>query len=160
MAVQDEYLSEGEKIISNVHPSVVILLFRLISLAIAIIALWLIFNFSLKENLDPNYQWIVLLIVIAVGIFIAFVFYLSWLKTNYIITNKRVRYYSGILGVQNKDMTLEDVQNVKYQESFIGVIFNYGDIYISSSAKDEPIIFQSIPSPRKYADQIRFLANV
>lgn len=160
MAVQDEYLAEGEKIISNVHPSIAILIFRLVSLAVAIIALWLIFNFSFRDGLEANYIWIASLIVIVVGLFVAFVVYISWVKTHYIITNKRVRYYSGILGVQNKDMTLDDVQNVRYQETFLGVILNFGDIFISSSAKDEPIIFQSIPSPRKYADQIRFLANV
>jgi len=160
MTATDEYLAEGEKIVFNVHPSPVILIVRLSALVIAIIALWLIFNFGSNGNISSGYMWLIPIICVTVGGFIAFVFYLTWVKTNYIITNRRVRYYSGVLGVQNKDMTLDDVENVRYQESFLGVIFNYGDIFISSAAKDAPIVFQGISSPKKYADQIRFLANV
>ncbi len=160
MYEKDDYLSPGERVVLSTHPTAFILLTRLLGVAVGVGALWLIFKFGLGSNYDSSYIVIVTIVLGVVGLFVLLVIYLTWLKTLYIVTNRRVRYYSGVLGIQNKDMTLEDVQNVQYQQSFIATIFNYGDIFIRSAAEDKPIVFQNIPSPRKYADQIRFLANV
>lgn len=157
---KDTFLSPGEKIVLSSHPCLFMLVTKIISIVVGIGALWLIFSYGLSSIGTPSIKFIILLVVIALGLFVCLVVYLSWVKTLYIVTNRRVRYFSGVLGIQNKDMTLDDVQNVQYQQSFIGTIFNYGDIFIRSSAKDNPIVFQSISSPRKYADQIRFVANV
>ncbi len=102
----------------------------------------------------------VIVAVIVVGLALALVIFGVWYKTYYIITDRRVRYYSGVLGVQNRDMTLDDVENVQYQQGILGMLFNYGDIFIRSAADDMPIAFQGIPSPKKFADEIREMAKV
>lgn len=160
MSEKNGYLGRGEKIVLSTHPSLVILFARLISLFLGIVALVIIFAVGTNSGFNILSDAAIRIVIIATGLFVAFVTYISWAKTTYIVTNVRVRYYSGVLGIQNKDMTLEDVQNVQYQQSFLGTVLNYGDIFIRSAAEDKPIVFQNIPAPRKYANLIRTLAKV
>ena len=156
----DYYVRRGQRVVFHVHPSAFILAYQLAEVVIAVAALATIFILSDIESVLSVSTVLVASIIAAVGLFIAFVTFLSWYKTNYILTKSRVRYFSGILGVQNKDMTLDDIQNVQYKQTFMGTIFNYGDIFIRSAAEDTPIVFKGIAQPRIRAELLRKLAKV
>jgi len=155
-----QLVKKGETIMMQGRPSSILLIARLITLGFAILGLLLIFNYSLSTGYNEETIFLVELTVIIVGLAVALAIFGVWYKTYYIITDRRVRYYSGVLGVQNRDMTLDDVENVQYQQGILGMLFNYGDINIRSAADDKPITFQGIPYPKKFADEIRDLAKV
>lgn len=154
------YVSKGEQVVFSVHPSVVILVVQLAAVVFGIVSLMAIFFLVDFQTFFTVSKFFVFLVVLLVGLFLVLVTFLSWYKTYYILTKSRVRYFSGILGVQNKDMTLEDIQNVQYQQTFWGTIFHYGNIFIRSSAHDTPIVFNGISNPRVRASLLRKLAKV
>lgn len=155
-----QLVKKGETIMMQGRPSIILLSARLLMLAIAIVGLVLIFQYSMRETYSEEIVFLVQLTAVIVGLAVGLATFGVWYKTFYIITDRRVRYYSGVLGIQNRDMTLDDVENVQYQQGILGMLLNYGDINIRSAADDKPITFQGIPAPKKFADEIRDLAKV
>ena len=153
-------VKKGETIMMQGRPSLILLLARLVTLLVATAGLVYIFSFSMSDTYTSETIFFVQLTVIVVGLAVALITFGVWYKTYYIITDRRVRYYSGVLGIQNRDMTLDDVENVQYQQGILGMFLNYGDINIRSAADDKPITFQGVPAPRRFADEIRDLAKV
>jgi uncharacterized membrane protein YdbT with pleckstrin-like domain len=77
---------------------------------------------------------------------------LDWMNRQYIVTNRRVIQFSGILNKNVTDSSLVKVTDVKLEQSAFGRLFNYGDIEILTASEfgvnlfrriEEPIIFKT-----------------
>jgi uncharacterized membrane protein YdbT with pleckstrin-like domain len=77
---------------------------------------------------------------------------MDWMNRQYIVTNRRVIQFSGILNKNVTDSSLVKVTDVKLEQSAFGRLFNYGDIEILTASEfgvnlfrriEEPIIFKT-----------------
>lgn len=89
----------------------------------------------------------VLLLVPALGLVYD---YMIWWNREYVITNHRVIQIDGVLNKNVTDSSLEKVNDVKMSQSFIGRIFNYGDIEILTASELGANLFQRINNPIKF----------
>ncbi len=73
--------------------------------------------------------------------------YLKWSSRQYVVTNRRVMQIKGIFNKSTTDSSLEKVNDVKLAQSFIGRIFNFGDIEILTASELGVNLFRKIANP-------------
>lgn len=141
----------GETDVFRVHPSLFILLFRILIVGVGVVGLlFLIISIGVGGG--------VFLIPLILGGFLALIFILEWLGTVYLVTSKRVEYRYGIFGIEEEEISLSDVQSVTFNQTLWGILFGFGNIKITSAAKNKFIIFKGISRPRSRANQIEDLS--
>jgi len=72
---------------------------------------------------------------------------LIWYNRQYIVTNRRVIQISGVLNKNVVDSSLEKVNDVKMSQSFLGRIFDYGNVEILTASELGVNQFQRIGDP-------------
>ena len=72
---------------------------------------------------------------------------LIWSNRQYIVTNRRVIQVTGVLSKEVLDTSLEKVTDVKMTQSFLGRMFDYGDIEILTASELGVNQFQRIGNP-------------
>ena len=72
---------------------------------------------------------------------------LVWRNNAYLVTNRRVIQISGVLGKDVIDSSLEKVNDVKMSQSFLGRMFDYGDIEILTASELGVNMFHQIAKP-------------
>jgi hypothetical protein len=75
---------------------------------------------------------------------------LKWSNRKYVITNRRVIQISGVLSKDVADSSLEKVNDVKLDQSFIGRIFGYGDIEVLTASELGVNKIRRIANPIQY----------
>ena len=74
---------------------------------------------------------------------------LIWSNREYIVTNRRVIQISGVFDKNVVDSSLEKVNDVKMSQSFLGRLFDYGDIEILTASELGINLFRRIGEPVK-----------
>ena len=151
----DSLLAQNEKIIlvSRQHWFILfssILLEIILIIAIMIIAA--ICGVFLAPILGINN-----IIITVIGAIIAIIPLVSmlfdifkWLNHQYIITNRRVIQVSGIFNKSVTDSSLEKVNDVHMDQSFLGRIFDYGDVEILTASELGVNQFKRIAKPVEF----------
>jgi len=75
---------------------------------------------------------------------------LVWYNREYIVTNRRVVQISGVLSKNVVDSSLEKVNDVKMSQSFLGRVFDYGDVEIMTASEIGVNLFKRIGDPVKF----------
>ena len=70
------------------------------------------------------------------------------------VTNLRVIDENGVFTITAKESPLDKINNVSYQQSVMGRIFNYGDVQIQTAAELGETIYPLVHQPRKLKDAI------
>src|SRR6266404_5319435 len=78
---------------------------------------------------------------------------LWWLET-YIITNKRILEWKGLVTPSRQEVPLENVQQVAVdQTSLLSMILSYGDVHLYLVG-GKGLLMQHIPNPKKVRDSL------
>lgn len=93
----------------------------------------------------------VLVLVPVVGLIVDV---LTWQNNTYIVTNRRVFQSSGVLDKKVVDSSLEKVNDIILMQSFLGRIFNYGDIEILTASELGVDLFHQIDDPVEFKTTI------
>ncbi len=75
---------------------------------------------------------------------------LNWTHHQYVITNRRVMQISGVINKSVTDSSLEKVNDVKMTQSFLGRLFDYGDIEILTASELGVNLFKRIAKPVQF----------
>ncbi len=79
---------------------------------------------------------------------------LWWLET-YIITNKRILEWKGLVTPSREEVPLENVQQVAIdQPSLLSMILSYGDVHLYLVG-GKGLLMQHIPNPKKVRDSLQ-----
>lgn len=121
------------------------------------------FLFLVLLALGVGFQSVPLLKDIEVGplVLILFVFaifpilallrdFLEWSYEEYVITNRRVIQAQGVLSKHVIDSALDKVNDVVLSQSFLGRLFDYGDIEILTASESGVNLFHSIAHPLRF----------
>lgn len=127
-------LGEREKIILVAHQHW-FQLFRNLLLEIAMIILIVVVDliaYSAWQQQTAILLGLLLLIFPLAGILRD---YLIWNSHKYVITNRRVIQVFGVFNKNVTDSSLDKVNDVQMDQSFLGRIFNFGDIEILTASE-------------------------
>ncbi len=87
-------------------------------------------------------------------IIVAIYWIYAWKKDIWVVTNQRVIDESGVLARRTDECPLDKINNVTYNQSLIGRIFNYGNVMIQTAAGMGANAKITISSPKQFKDEI------
>ena len=73
-----------------------------------------------------------------------------WYNRKYVITSRRVIQIHGVFNKDVIDSSLEKVNDVKMDQSFIGRLFDFGDVEILTASELGVNLFKKISGPVKF----------
>lgn len=79
---------------------------------------------------------------------------LIWRNRQYIVTNRRVMQIYGVFNKNVVDSSLEKVNDIKMQQSFLGRLFDYGDVQILTASELGIDRFEQIADPIRFKTAI------
>ena len=91
-----------------------------------------------------------LYLLLLIPAFFIFMKILFWRNQQFIVTNHRVIHINGVINKNVIDSSLEKVNDVKLTQSYLGRIFNYGDIEILTASELGVNLLKRINEPIKY----------
>jgi membrane protein YdbS with pleckstrin-like domain len=142
MAYIDELLGRGEQILYIGRQHVFVLISNILAelglIAILIAAgVWSQNAFSGREYGAMQVGQLVLLgcgVISFLVLLSAFFDYIRWNNEEYVVTDHRVIQVRGILNKKVVDSSLEKINDVELHQSWLGRIFDFGDIEILTAA--------------------------
>ena len=144
-----------EQLIFRLRPALIIpLSFILFIWAIGGLFLWALINFNVLDGVPIITPRIFTIIFVATLAFVGLAIFLSWLNTEYILTNQRVEWRFGILGEKVISIALGNIENITVGYNILGRIFNYGDLKIEPAGIGTIINFKGITRPEIRKRQI------
>jgi hypothetical protein len=87
-------------------------------------------------------------------------FFMAWKNNIWVITNKRIIDEWGVFTKGLKETPLGKINNVSYKKDILGMVLNYGTIYVESAAKDGTTVIKMIPNPEEFLRKISEAQNV
>jgi len=142
----ESLLSEREVLLMKTHQHPLILIGAIlaeIALAVAIIVMVTL----LLTRLNARPIWALGYVLLLLPILSLVRDVLIWSNRQYIITNRRVIQTSGVLNRHVMDSSLEKVNDIKLEQSFLGRILNYGDVEILTASEAGSNVFRRIANP-------------
>jgi uncharacterized membrane protein YdbT with pleckstrin-like domain len=80
--------------------------------------------------------------------------YINWKHNLWAVTNLRVVDESGFFSRYSKESPLDKINNVEYDQSFIGRLLGYGNVDIQTAAEMGETTYQLIHHPKLLKDTI------
>lgn len=97
-----------------------------------------------------HYGWAVALL----GILVFTVKYLQWKSSIWVVTNYRVIDEAGLLSHYAKESPLDKINNVSYDQTVWGRVFNYGHVEIQTAAEVGATDYFNVYHPKRLKDTI------
>lgn len=97
--------------------------------------------------------WIVAAVIL-IALIIAAEGLTRWLTTLHVVTNERVIYRAGFIGKSGKEIPLEVINDVAFNQRIIERIFGTGDLLIESAGTHGQTRYSDIPSPERVQTMI------
>ena len=97
-------------------------------------------------------MWGWLAAVLGVGYY--FIKYYSWKVNIWVVTNFRVIDETGLLSHYAKESPLDKINNVSYDQTLMGRVFNYGHVEIQTAAEVGATDYYNVNHPKRLKDTI------
>jgi uncharacterized membrane protein YdbT with pleckstrin-like domain len=79
---------------------------------------------------------------------------LSWRRKEYILTDRRVVLQEGVLSISSFDASLDKINNVYHNQSFLGRLLNYGDVGLETASEAGTTTFEMLSQPVGFKNNI------
>lgn len=136
-------LQKGEKILLVTYSSWTLLILPFFIALAGIVASYFI-------GFTDHYGWIAAVLGILYGCWKYFV----WKVNIWVVTNFRVIDESGLLSHYAKESPLDKINNVSYDMTPMGRLFNYGHVEIQTAAEVGATDYFNVNHPRRLKDTI------
>ena len=132
-------LNDGEDVVIDLHPHW--WFFAGPALATVVLSAGVL----LTRNIDWLPVGLLALDVIALLWFVGR--YLRWVTTNFVVTTDRLIYRSGVLRKQGREIPLERVNDISFNQSIFERLIRAGDLMIESGGERGQQLFTDISRP-------------
>jgi uncharacterized membrane protein YdbT with pleckstrin-like domain len=147
MTYVEQLLSENEQVVLVTRQSWVVLVRDFfINLFLALVAVGITL---VAQYIFPQWGWLAALLLLFPAARFAIQF-VNWFNRSYIVTNRRVVQVDGTINKNVIDSSLEKVNDVRMSQSFLGRMFNYGDVEILTASEHGTNRFPRIKDPIKF----------
>jgi uncharacterized membrane protein YdbT with pleckstrin-like domain len=146
MAFSRDHLNQNEEVVLDLHPHWWFLVPRG-----AVLLLALVFGGWALAGLDDGGVTQAVRIVAAVAVVGALVAFLlqviAWVSTDFVLTNERCIYRSGVLSKQGVEIPLDRINTVFFNQTIFERMIRAGDIGIESAGENSRQSFSDILNP-------------
>ena len=149
MAFPKKYLNDSEEVIRDLRPHWFFLFGPAVTLIAALaLAIWM----SQAEVSEVVLFPVLALTVVALLFFL--VRYAQWITTDFVLTTDRLIYRKGIVSRQGKEIPLERVNDVSYQQSLVQRMMGAGDLMVESGGERGQSQFGHFAHPQDIQNEI------
>src|ERR1700748_2573682 len=138
-------LQKGEKILLVTYSSWTALLlpafFSLVAIAAGVFIVW---------HFGQTWGWL----LAALAVIYWLVRYYTWKVNIWVVTNFRVIDETGLLNHFAKESPLDKINNVSYDQTLFGRIFNFGHVEIQTAAQVGATDYYNVNHPKRLKDTI------
>jgi membrane protein YdbS with pleckstrin-like domain len=138
-------LQKDENILLVTYKSWTVLIMPVLIALLGIVAAILI---VLKA--DSPWGWL----VAVAGILYYLLKYYSWKVNVWVVTNFRVIDENGLLSHYAKESPLDKINNVSYDQTVMGRLFNFGHVEIQTAAEVGATDYYNVQHPKRLKDTI------
>ncbi len=144
MSFTKKQLLPGETLIllSRQHPLVLFW-----PVLICVLALLSIIALAVYQS-----AWILVLSTIPLIYFL--LKYMSWRRREYILTSRRVVKQEGVFSISSFDASLDKINNVFHQQSFVGRLMKYGEVGLETASEEGTTVFTFLSNPLDFKNAI------
>src|SRR3954451_15931073 len=149
MAFPKKYLNDAEEIILDLRPH----WFFLVGPAAALIGA-LVLAIWVSQAIDSDFALFPALAVAVVALVWCLRRLAEWITTDFVLTTDRLIYRKGILSRQGKEIPLERVNDVSYNQSLFQRLLGAGDLLVESGGERGQSQFGSFAHPQDIQNDI------
>lgn len=125
--------------------------------------LFYLLNLGFGIPFDFHHHISVTLFITQIGkiifeIFLIIYVVLQWANNTYFLTEKHLIRRTGILSTEEDVYHFENIRSITTHQSFLGRIFNYGDVILKTSASggyQGEVTLTGISNPYKYENTLK-----
>lgn len=138
-------LQKGEKILHVTYSSwTALVLPFLLAAALVVIGIVIVLK------VPSVWGWL----VVVAGVVYWLLRYSAWKVNLWVVTNFRVIDESGLVTHYAKESPLDKINNVSYDQTVLGRVFNYGHVEIQTAAEAGATDYFNVNHPKKLKDTI------
>ncbi len=161
-SVKDSITPEPELGRIILRESIVLIIIRLISTEVLfglLLFILSILSTYIHSYINTSYlsllYFIVLVGMFFINVWIVLLIAIKWTTEYAEITKEGVSKHSGILHKEEQKYACNFIEGVKLDQSFLGMLFNYGTVELYDPALKEQVYLSNIASPKKYSEIIQ-----
>jgi len=147
MAFPKKYLNDSEEVILDLRPHWAFLAGPAVLLLVGLVlALWV----------RDRSEWILFpsLALAVVALLFFLVRYAQWITTDFVLTTDRLIYRKGVVSRQGREIPLERVNDVSYQQTLFQRILRAGDLLVESGGERGQSHFGHFANPQRTQNEI------
>jgi len=150
-----------------IRHSPIVLLYRILALTAGISLAYTLFELAdtytripllpVHPNMKPLVIFAGTMTIETVAMAILF---LQWAYKTFELRTTELIFQKGIFYKNRTIHSLVNIQSVESEQSFLGIIFNYGSIKLYNPLLRQEIHMRYIPDPEKYAQALRNILDI
>ena len=145
MSYIKKQLLPGEKLILHARQHPLVLLWPVFLNILALVLLIVLSVYFRK-------YWLFVLYLIPLVFFLWK--FMTWHGREYILTDRRVVRKEGVLSVSSFDSPLDKINDVFYQQSFMGRLLKYGEVGLQTASEQGTTVFEFLSRPLAFKNSI------
>lgn len=102
----------------------------------------------------PDWLWLAGLAALGVTLLWLLVRVLRWTTTNFVVTTDRLIFRSGVLAKRGKEIPLERINDISFNQTIFERVLRSGDLLIESGGERGQQHFTDIPKPSRVQNEI------
>ena len=102
----------------------------------------------------PDWLWLAGLAALGVTLLWLFARVLRWTTTNFVVTTDRLIFRSGVLAKRGKEIPLERINDISFNQTIFERLLRSGDLLIESGGERGQQHFTDIPKPSRVQNEI------
>ncbi len=149
MAFPKKYLNDSEEIILDLRPHWFFVVPSTLALVAALaLAIWV------SQAVDSDFALFPALALAVVTLLLFLVRFAQWVTTDFVLTTDRLIYRKGIVSRQGKEIPLERVNDVSFQQSLFQRMMRAGDLMVESGGERGQSHFGHFANPQDIQNEI------
>jgi uncharacterized membrane protein YdbT with pleckstrin-like domain len=149
MAFPKKYLNDAEEVILDLRPH----WFFLFGPAVALIGSWAL-AIWVSQAVDSDFALFPALALAVVALLLFLVRFAQWVTTDFVLTTDRLIYRKGVVSRHGKEIPLERVNDVSYQQSLFQRMMGAGDLMVESGGERGQSHFGHFAKPQDIQNEI------
>jgi uncharacterized membrane protein YdbT with pleckstrin-like domain len=149
MAFPRKLLNEGEEVVLDLRPHWLYFV-RPVAAVVAVVVVAII---ALSYGVPSPVKWSLLgLLLICVVWLVAR--YAKWTTTNFTLTTDRIVHRTGVLAKHGREIPLDHLNDISYEQSMFERMVGIGDLVIESAGQRGQETFPDLPKPGLIQNEI------
>jgi len=149
MAFPPKLLNEGETVVLDLHPH-----WWYLSGPVAVVVVVLAGTIAAQATGAPTAVKLLMvaLVVVATGWLLRR--YLKWHTNNFVLTSDRLVHRAGVIAKHGREIPLDHINDISYNQSVFERIIGAGDLIIESAGERGEVVFPDLPKPGRIQNEI------